>query len=126
MTNDMSGNNFFDVYDWKSRIPQMQVIPDPFLNAWAPQVSESDDPPADKTDSADSANTTYISKETAKEIYDEMGYDFDIDEFEQGMNVETEHNDVTGGDLKKIAMIAAAHLREVPDYYTLLKQYVEK
>jgi hypothetical protein len=36
-----------------------------------------------------------------------------------------EHQDLTGGDLMKTAKIAAAHLKEVPDYYTKLKKYVE-
>ena len=68
---------------------------------------------------------TEISKDVARSIYDELGYDFSFNEFVMGMNSELEHNDVTGGDPKKTAMIAAAHLREVPDYYTLLKKYVE-
>lgn len=68
---------------------------------------------------------TYISREEALRIYDQMGYKFDPDEFVKGMNVELEHQDVTDGSLVKTAMIAAAHLREVPDYYTKLKKYVE-
>lgn len=69
---------------------------------------------------------TYISKEEAKRTYDNMGYDFDFEQFYIGMNVELEHQDVTDGSLSKTAMIAAAHLKEVPNYYTLLKKYVEK
>jgi hypothetical protein len=42
------------------------------------------------------------------------------------MNVELEHQDVTDGSLVKTAMIAAAHLRENPKYYSLLKKYVEQ
>jgi hypothetical protein len=38
------------------------------------------------------------------------------------IKVEMEHKDVTGGDLEKTARIAAAHLRELPNYYTLLKK----
>ncbi len=68
----------------------------------------------------------YISKEDAKRIYDYMEYDFDFNQFYIGMNVELEHQDVTDGSLSKTAMIAAAHLREIPNYYTLLKKYVEK
>lgn len=66
--------------------------------------------------------TTYISKETARDLYDKLKYTFDFNEFFEGMNVEMEHKDVTGGDLEKTAMIAAAHLRELPNYYTLLKK----
>jgi hypothetical protein len=37
-----------------------------------------------------------------------------------------EHKDVTNGNVVKTAKIAAAHLTEKPNYYTLLKKYVEK
>jgi len=69
---------------------------------------------------------TYISREEALKIHDQMGYNFDPDEFVTGINVELEHQDVTDGSLVKTAMIAAAHLNEVPNYYTLLQKYVEK
>lgn len=49
----------------------------------------------------------------------------DLDEFAMGLTVEREHDDITGGDMKQIAKIVLAHLREVPDYYTKLKTYVE-
>lgn len=79
-----------------------------------------------KKDTPYVSGDTYISKEEAKRIYDYMGYDFDFNQFVLGMNTELEHQDVTDGSLIKTAMIAAAHLREVPDYYTKLKQHVEK
>lgn len=69
---------------------------------------------------------TYIGKEEAMRVYKNMGYEFNPAEFYMGMNVELEHQDVTEGSLTKTAMIAAAHLREIPNYYTLLKTYVEK
>lgn len=69
---------------------------------------------------------TYVSEEECKRFYGYMNYDFDINEFCVGMNVELEHDDVTQGSLIQTAMITAAHLREVPNYYTLLKKYVEK
>lgn len=69
---------------------------------------------------------TYISKVDAKRIYDKMGYDFDFNEFLLGMNVELEHQDITKGNIVKTAKIAAAHLKEKPNYYTLLKKYIEK
>ncbi len=69
---------------------------------------------------------TTVSRSDAQKIYDEMNYNFDFNEFYMGMIVELEHQDVTGGDLRKTAMIAAAHLKEVSNYYTLLKKYVEK
>lgn len=46
-------------------------------------------------------------------------------EVKMGLEVEKEHDDVTHGDKMKIAKIAAAHLKEVPDYYKKLKKYVE-
>lgn len=78
-----------------------------------------------KKDTPYKSGDTYIGKDDAQRIYDYMGYDFDFNEFLMGMNVELEHQDVTDGSLVKTAMIAAAHLREVPDYYTKLKQSVE-
>jgi hypothetical protein len=66
---------------------------------------------------------TYISKDEAKRVYDKMGFDFN--EFLLGMNVELEHQDVTKGNILKTAKIAAAHLTEKPNYYTLLKKYIE-
>jgi hypothetical protein len=69
---------------------------------------------------------TYIGKEDAMRVYKNMGYDFNPAEFYMGMNVELEHQDVTEGSLVKTAMIAAAHLRENPKYYSLLKKYVEQ
>lgn len=80
----------------------------------------------EKKDAPYKSGDTYISNEEAKRVYDNMGYDFDFSEFAIGMNVELEHQDVTDGSLVKTAMIAAAHLRENPKYYTLLKKYVEK
>jgi len=44
----------------------------------------------------------------------------DMNEFEMGLKVEREHDDVTNGDWTMIAKIALAHLRELPDYYTRL------
>jgi hypothetical protein len=46
-------------------------------------------------------------------------------EVHSGMDIEKEHKDVTHGDKLKTAKIAAAHLKEVPDYYKKLKKYVE-
>jgi hypothetical protein len=43
-----------------------------------------------------------------------------------GIQVEREHRDVIGCDPVKAARIAVAHLRERPDYYRRLKQYVER
>lgn len=42
-----------------------------------------------------------------------------------GMKVEHEHDDVTHGDSTLTAKIAAAHLKEDPEYYTKLKAVEE-
>lgn len=67
-----------------------------------------------------------VSKEISDAILKKMGYKFNPEEFHMGINVEMEHQDVTNGNIVKTAKIAAAHLTEKPNYYTLLKKYVEK
>ena len=70
-----------------------------------------------------------ISKEKAKEIGDKIGIDwkkYDLEEFRMGMEVEQEHDtDDPKTDVAKnlvdIGKIAFAHLKELPDYYTKLK-----
>ncbi len=79
-----------------------------------------------KKDAPYVSGDTYVSREEAKRFYDYLNYNFDFEQFYMGINVELEHQDVTEGSLVKTAMIAAAHLKEVPNYYTLLKKYVEK
>lgn len=64
-----------------------------------------------------------------KQIGDSLGVNWnevDLDEFCNGMFVEMEHKDVTGGDPVKTAKIVLAHLKERKDYYTRLERYVEK
>ena len=46
---------------------------------------------------------------------------YDIKQVKDGMNVELEHSDITGGDPILTCRIALAHLRENPNYYKLLK-----
>jgi len=59
----------------------------------------------------------------AKALMRQMGYeDFDLREFAMGLNVENEHSDITFCDPEMTARIAAAHLRELPDYYTRLRK----
>jgi hypothetical protein len=50
-------------------------------------------------------------------------YPVDLDEFRMGLEAEAEHADVTGGNPLKTALIALAHLREKPDYYSKLKVF---
>lgn len=66
-----------------------------------------------------------FTHDDAVNVLSELGYsekDFPADAVAHGMNEETDHNDVTGGDPVKIAEIAIAHLKERPDYYDKLKQ----
>ena len=63
----------------------------------------------------------------AKDIGTKQGVVWDKSKFHpedlvKGMEVETEHKDVTGGDPTKTAMIALAHLKERPDYYEKLEK----
>lgn len=53
------------------------------------------------------------------------GDQFNLGQFMQGMKVEMEHADITGGDPLLTAKIVAAHLREREDYYTALAK-IEK
>ena len=63
-----------------------------------------------------------FSREQVEEIKKELGVDFSVDALIKGMTVELEHKDVTGGDPKKTAQIAIAHLKEDPDYYDKLEK----
>lgn len=67
-----------------------------------------------------------VSRKTSDAILEKMKYPFNPEEFHKGVNVEMEHQDVTNGNIVKTAKIAAAHLKENPKYYTLLKKYVEQ
>lgn len=51
---------------------------------------------------------------------------FTTAELREGMEIEREHRDVTGGRVGTTAKIAAAHLCERRDYYRRLKRFVER
>lgn len=64
----------------------------------------------------------------AKNLGERLGVDWDeisLKEFAMGLAVEREHDDVTNGNMTKVAKIAVAHIKEVSDYYSKLKS-VEK
>jgi Protein of unknown function (DUF5661) len=74
-----------------------------------------------------------VSAEEARRLGSEIGIDwattpFDVEQFRMGMEVEFEHGshdpqtNVTNDDPFLTAKIALAHLKELPDYYTRLKQ----
>lgn len=74
-----------------------------------------------------------FSEEEAKKILEKLGNpEVDIKEFTMGLNVELEHGtklgkdtNITNDDPIMTAKIALAHLKELPDYYTRLKE-IEK
>jgi len=70
-----------------------------------------------------------FTTEQAKEIGEQLGIKwdkFDVEQFQQGMDVELEHGtensitNVTNNDALMTGKIALAHLNEFPDYYTRL------
>lgn len=70
-----------------------------------------------------------FSREQANEYLKEHKLNgVDVDEFHMGLNVELEHGkkgkgtNLTGDSLRPTALIALAHLNEIPDYYTRLKK----
>ena len=64
-----------------------------------------------------------IPSGTVRALFDQLApKGTDYKEFAMGMKVELEHDDVTKGDPTKTAKIALAHLKEKPNYYTLLKK----
>jgi hypothetical protein len=73
-------------------------------------------------------STEKLPREHTDKLYQALHLDqtkVTPEEFHMGLNVELEHVDVTQGDLKKTALLVLAHLKEVPDYYAKLQQYVE-
>ena len=73
--------------------------------------------------------------EDLKNLGEGLGIDFskiDFDEFSKGYAVELEHGskdpetNITEDDPEMTAKIAWAHLKELPDYYTLLAEMEEK
>jgi len=76
-----------------------------------------------------------FSLDEAKQIGHEIGIDWekiDFEQFQMGLSVELEHgaNDpqtnVTNNDPVLTGKIALAHLKEIPNYYTLLEKMEAK
>lgn len=70
-----------------------------------------------------------VSKKQALRLYKILKlekHNVDFEQFFRGVNVELEHQDVTKGNLIKTALIALAHIKEVPNYYSKLDKYVEE
>jgi hypothetical protein len=75
----------------------------------------------------DEAAKTF-TRAQARKIGDELGVDWkkvDLEQFRMGLGVEAEHDDDGKLDVVKkvtdLGKIALAHLKELPDYYTRLK-----
>jgi hypothetical protein len=77
--------------------------------------------------------TKTFTTQEAQDIATQLGIDrnavgFTLDAFTAGMNVELEHGardpqtDVTHDDALTTGKIARAHLKEFPNYYTLLDE----
>lgn len=75
-------------------------------------------------------NNTKFSDEEARWIGDQLGLDwrkYDFEQFKTGLETELEHGsinpvtNITDDDIMMTAKIALAHLNEIPDYYTRLK-----
>lgn len=97
--------------EW-GNIPLGTVIADPRMTAF---VSESNDIVQPKE---------VISKDQSDRLYKVFKLHttkVDPVQFFMGLNVELEHINVTGGNLKKTALLVLAHLKEDPKYYTKLQ-----
>lgn len=75
-----------------------------------------------------------FGREEARKIGDALRIDwsrYDLEQFRMGLGVELEHGahdpetNVTGDDPIQTGKIAWAHLKELPDYYTRLRQMEE-
>jgi len=76
-----------------------------------------------------------FTMEEAKVIGGKIGIDwdkYDLEQFRMGLGVELEHGtvdpetNVTDDDEAMTGKIAWAHLKEIPDYYTRLKEMEEE
>ena len=65
-------------------------------------------------------------KDKFNQLYSKLTKKYGKQEVKAGLDIEKEHDDITKGDKVKRLKIAAAHLKEKPNYYQLLKKHVEK
>lgn len=100
-----------DTYDWAKRQGYSVSVPDRSLAARWHITPET--------------GTFTFSLREAEEVGNQLGIDWtkvSLPELHKGMNVETEHAEVTGGEPETTAKIALHHLEELPDYYTRLEK----
>jgi hypothetical protein len=78
--------------------------------------------------------TKTFTQKQARDIGDRIGVNWKripLEEFRMGLDVEMEHGlitpctNVTYDEANMTGMIALAHLNERPDYYTVLRKYVD-
>jgi hypothetical protein len=75
------------------------------------------------------SDTDTIPREKSDKLFKALKLDktkVSPEQFHKGINVELEHNNVTHGDLKKIALLTLAHLGEDSAYYTKLAKSLTK
>jgi hypothetical protein len=66
-----------------------------------------------------------ITRAQSDKIAKKLGINLEVlnpEYFNYAMNVETEHKDVTHGNLLTTGLIAHAHIMEFPDYYIRIKK----
>lgn len=63
-----------------------------------------------------------VAKMVNKDDDDKEEKEFDENQVKLGMDIEKEHDDLTGGDKRKTRMIVDAHLKEDKKYYTHLQE----
>ena len=70
----------------------------------------------------------YDSPDLTHEIMTDLGVvgEYDEAEFAEGLKEEMEHADITGGDRILTGKIVVAHLKENPQYYTILEEAMSK
>jgi len=66
-----------------------------------------------------------FTQKEARRVGKKLGVDFrkvSLKEFTMGMNVEQEHAAVLGDDPEILARVSLDHLKEHPNYYTMLQK----
>lgn len=111
--NYFGGNDFYRQWAWVN----WNNIPRP--NPMGCELEDEDEDVYEFTNIEDG-----VTKAEAYALGRQLGVDFrfvDIEEFRMGIEVEREHFDVSQDPLV-IARIVLAHLKEMPDYYTRLRE----
>jgi hypothetical protein len=84
-------------------------------------VDAQDQPPATGMVTSGAEETETLPMEKTQKLFQALKLQntkISPEEFHKGMNVEMEHANVVGGNLKKIALLVLAHLKKSPTYYS--------